>query len=107
MHLFESPPDTLHVLAVHSLVVILEINPAAKATNHILPLLGEAHDDLSAPLVVLGDTDGLTFLRVSNLVGLVDLELDWETVTVPTKATFNVVASHGGVASHNILQSQV
>ena len=102
--MLECPPNRLHILAVHGLVVVLEINPASEAADNMLPLLRKAHDDLAAPFVVLRDTDGLTFLRVGNFVSLVDLELNGKTVAVPTEAALAVVAGHGGIPSDNILQ---
>lgn len=56
MDLLESPPDGLHVVAVHGLVVVLEVNPSTKSSNDLLPLLRVGHDDLPAQCVVRLDT---------------------------------------------------
>ena len=101
--LLESPPNTFHEVGVHSLVIVVEVNPSSESVDNSAPFRGESHDNLTAELVVLLDTEGFTLGRVSNLVNLVNLELNGQTVAIPTKATGNVVALHGSVASDDIL----
>mmetsp|Transcript_26727 Transcript_26727/g.33313 ORF Transcript_26727/g.33313 Transcript_26727/m.33313 type:complete len:503 (-) Transcript_26727:26-1534(-) len=101
--LLEGPPDALHVIAVHSLVVVLEVDPAAEAAHRLLPLLRVAHDDLAAELVVAAHADLLALHTRLDLVDLVDFELDGQSVAIPAKAALHVVAFHSGIPRHNIL----
>lgn len=101
--LLEGPPDTLHVVAIHGLVVVLEIDPATEPAHRLLPLLGVAHDDLAAKLVVATHAELFSVDGRLDLVDLVNFKLDGETVAIPAEFTLNVVSLHGGVASDNIL----
>ena len=104
MHLFEGPPDTFHVFAVHCFVIILEINPSSVATNASFPLFGKPHDDFSAPFIVFCDTNCFTFDGVSNLVNFINFKFNWETMAIPTESAFTMMTSHSGVAGDDILK---
>ena len=53
----EDPPDALHDVDVHGLVVGLEVDPPAGARDDGLPLGDVLGDDAAAGLVVLADAE--------------------------------------------------
>ena len=101
--LLEHPPDGLHVAEIHGLVVVLHVDPAADAPDNVLPFGGVLHDDLSALSVVLRDAhlDYVGSALQTEL--LIDLELDRQAVSVPTKPAGAVVSSHRRITGHCIL----
>lgn len=70
------------------------------------PFSSVSHDDGTALLVVLGNTelhDG-SLARDSQL--LVDLVLNWETVSIPAETALDVEALHGPITGDNILDGR-
>lgn len=105
--LLEGPPDTLHILGVHGLVIVLEVDPATEPLHDGLPLFGKPHNNLSAELVVLLDTEGFSLDRRGDLVDLVNLELNGESVAIPAESTLDIVTLHGGISSYDILNNKI
>lgn len=66
VELRKDPPNGLHEVDVHRLVIALEVNPAASACNHLLPLLHVARDDAPAFLVVPIDPHFKNILSLLN-----------------------------------------
>ncbi|EPY28156.1 hypothetical protein STCU_05273 [Strigomonas culicis] len=103
VELGEDPPDRLHIVELHRLVVVIEVDPATGALHRLAPLVGVPHDNLLALVIVVANP------ILEHVVGrldtelLVDLKLDWQTVTVPAKAAHNVVACLVGKARDDIL----
>ena len=63
----------------------------------LAPLARVPHHDVTAELVVLGDTHGHDVGGALDVVGLVDLVLDREAVRVPAELALDVVPRLVGV----------
>jgi hypothetical protein len=101
--LLENPPFGLHEVRMHSLVIIVEVNPATQSFDGVSPFCGIAHNNRTTLLVILGNTefhDG-SLSRDSKL--LVNLMLDRKAMGIPTKATLDMKALHGPVSRDDIL----
>ena len=105
-NLLEGPPDALHEVSVHGLVVSLEVDPSAEAPNDVAPLPGVSHDDLSALLIIGLDAHVLSVLGGLDLFSLVDLVFDRKAMAVPSEPSLDVVAFHCVVASDDILKKK-
>mmetsp|Transcript_5114 Transcript_5114/g.7795 ORF Transcript_5114/g.7795 Transcript_5114/m.7795 type:complete len:530 (-) Transcript_5114:157-1746(-) len=101
--LLESPPDGLHEVAVHGLVVIFEINPSSEPADNLLPLLGVRHDDFAASSVVLLHSDLLSLDGGLDVVLLVDLVLDGQAVAIPSESSLAVMSGLSGISGHAVL----
>jgi len=55
----DDPPDRFHVIGVHRLVVMVEIDPASEARDDLAPLFDVAEDRGAAGLVEFGDAIAL------------------------------------------------
>lgn len=55
IELSKDPPNRLHEVKVHGLVIILEIDPSTSARDNSLPLRNVSRDDAAALLVVITD----------------------------------------------------
>ena len=70
-----------------------ELLPLRRVTEHRLEaLLREPVDAVVEDRLLAGDTQGL-----------LDLDLHWQTVGVPTRAPIDVVAAHRAVARKEVL----
>lgn len=85
------------------LVVIVEVDPAAETLDGMAPFGGVAHDNGSALLVVLVDSDLGDGLLAGDTKLLVDLVLDGQAVGVPAEAALDMEPLHGPIAGDNIL----
>jgi len=101
--LLERPHDRLHVVAVHGLVVVLEVDPAGLSGDRLLPLARVAHDRRAAVVVEGLDAvlDDVGAARDRQLA--LDLHLGGQAVAVPAEATGDLVAPHRLVAGDDIL----
>ena len=99
----ERPDDRLHVVGVHRLVVVVEVDPAGLAGDVVAPLAGVLHDRLAAGVVELLDAE------LDDLVGGLDavqthrLELGGQAVGVPAEAALDTLAAHRLVARDEVL----
>ena len=101
--LFERPHDRLHVVAVHGLVVVFEVDPAGLSGDRLLPLARVAHHRRATVLVEGLDPvlDDVGAARDRQLA--LDLHLGGQAVAVPAEATGDLVAPHRLVAGDDIL----
>jgi hypothetical protein len=104
-HLLKDVPNTFHELEIHGFVVIFEIDPSSESGDDILPFFGKLHDDSSASLVVLRDTDLENIVSGLDTVFLIDFMFNGETVAIPTESSFDVMASLSGISGDDILDS--
>ena len=102
--LLDDPPHRLHVPDVHRLVVVVEVDPAAKPRDGAAPLGDVALDNGTAGGVVAGDAQLGDGLLGGHAEGLVDLLLDGQAVAVPAEAPLHVAALHRPVAGHDVLE---
>ena len=101
--LLERPHDRLHVVEVHGLVVVLEIDPAGLTGDRLLPLLGVLEHRGAAVLVetldaVVDDRRPATDGKV-----LLGFHLGGEAMAVPAEAALDPLALHGLVPGHHVL----
>ncbi len=99
----EDAPDALHEGEVHRLVVVVEIDPASEARDHIAPFVGIAQNDRSARFVEAVDAVVLDLVATVEAELLFDLELDRQPVAVPAEAPLDAAAAHRLVARHDVL----
>ena len=102
--LFENPPDTLHVGGVEGPVGLVEIDPVAHPFGHVGELVDVLEDALPAELVEGLDPKLLDVLLAGKFQLLLDLDLDRETVRVPSGLAIHVKAPHRLVAGEQVLQ---
>jgi hypothetical protein len=74
--LAEDPLDALHVVEVHGIVVVPEVDLPPGARDDGLPLGDVLGDDAAAGLGVLADAEVEHLLAVGDAERLVDLELE-------------------------------
>lgn len=101
----EYPPNTLHEVLVHGLIVwdcqsyllakqtVVKVNPTSKARDDLTPFSREFHDNWPALFVVVGDTKGLNVILCLKAMSFVNFKLNGKTVTVPSKPSGNTVSS--------------
>ncbi len=99
----ERPHDRLHVVAVHGLVVVLEVDPTGLAGDRLLPLARVAHHRRAAVVVEGLDAvlDDVGAARDRQLA--LDLHLGRQAVAVPAESAGDLVAPHGLVAGDDVL----
>lgn len=103
--LFENIPNWLHEVEIHSLIIVLKVNPSAKTTNNLFPLSRVTHNYISATLIVLFNSHLHYLPLMSNLQLFIDLVLHWQTVAVPPEPSLNIVACLGGISTNHIFNS--
>lgn len=103
IELGKDPPNTLHKLQVHGLVIISKIDPPAGSGDDILPLLDVPGDDAPALLIVVTDPHLQDVVAAGDAELAVDLVLNREAVAVPAEAAGDVVAGHGVEAGDDVL----
>jgi len=101
--LLEGPHDRLHVVEVHGLVVVVEVDPAGLAGDDLLPFPGVAQHRAAAVLVealdaVLDDRGPPADRQL-----LLGFHLRGQPVAVPAEAALHPLASHRLVAGHHVL----
>mmetsp|Transcript_4115 Transcript_4115/g.11945 ORF Transcript_4115/g.11945 Transcript_4115/m.11945 type:complete len:426 (+) Transcript_4115:2554-3831(+) len=101
--LLEGPPDALHVVEVHSLVVVVEVDPSAEALHDMAPLRGVHLHDAAALLVVLVDAHLHDVGAPLDVELRVDDALHRHAVAVPAEAPLHVVAALVRVAGDYVL----
>ena len=101
--LLEDPPDRLHEVGVHGLVVVVEVDPAAHAGDGLAPLGDVLEHHRAALLVELVHAERLDLGRPRDAERVLRKGLDRQTVRIPAKAALHVLAAHGLVARDNVL----
>ena len=101
--LLEDPPDRLHELGVHRLIVVLEIDPAPHTRNRLLPLVDVLKNHRAALLVELVYAESLDFRRACDTESLLSESFDRKTVGIPAEAALDVLSAHRLVTRHDVL----
>lgn len=105
IELFEHMPNRFHESDIHGFIVFFKINPPSESFNNILPFLWVSHNNSSASLVVFLNTHLVHVLFVLNFQLFIDLVFDWQTVTIPSESSRNVVTGLGSIAANNVFNS--
>ena len=103
--LLYDPPDGLHVVRVHGLVVVVKIDPSSHTGHGLAPFAGVAEHDLAAVLVELCNAVVLDLLLAGDLELLLHLVFNRKSVAVPSEAAVNQLSLHGHIAWINIFYS--
>ena len=100
----EHPPRRLDVGVVVGDVGVLHVQPDAGAVGHGLPLADVAEDALAAAAVELLDAELLDLLLAGDAELLLDLQLDGQTVGIPSAAAQGPEPAHRLVAEDDVLE---
>jgi hypothetical protein len=73
---------------------------------YLTPFRGKLHNNCSAFLVVLLDSDLLNCLQTGHAELLIDLIFDGDTVGIPAKSSLDVMTLHSPVSGNDILDSR-
>ncbi|SQB95152.1 Uncharacterised protein [Clostridium paraputrificum] len=103
VELLERPHDRLHEVGVHGLVAVVEVDPARLAGDVLLPLVGVLQHGGGAVLVELGQAHVLDLALVGDAQLLLGLQLRGQAVAVPAEDAVDLLAAHGLVARHDVL----
>jgi len=98
----DDPPDGLHVVGVHGLVVVVKVYPAAGAGHDAAPLVGIPEYYGAAGLIEVGHAVVLDSLLAGYAQLLFHLVLDGEAVAVPAEAALYLEALHCLVAGNDV-----
>lgn len=90
-HFLENISDRLHELQVHSLPVVLEVDPPAESCDYFSSLGAVSHHDGPAQFVILGESEFNQVFFAVDIVLYVYLVLDRESVAVSSEPAFYVV----------------
>ncbi len=101
--LLEGPDHRLHEAEIECLVVVVEIDPARLAGHIGPPLAGVLEHRRAAGVVELLDAHLLDLGLVGDAELALHLELCGQAVGVPAEAAFDLVAAHGAVPRHDVL----
>ena len=100
--LFKHPPDGLHKVGVHGFIIVIKIDPTAHA------------GDGFAPFADIGLHHGTAFFvkhihpgfhnrgGTGQSQSILGQRFDGQTVTVPAKTTFHILAAHGLITRHDV-----
>ena len=100
---FERPHDALHVGEVHGAVVVVEIDPARRAVDVVLPVLAELHHARAAVLVEARHAVFQDVAAPGELQLRLGVQLGRQAMAVPAEAALDHLAAHGLVARHQVL----
>ena len=103
MDLLEDVPGRLHEFRVHSLVIVVEVDPSAEPTDDVSPLLGVSHNDASALIIVGLETNLVIVVLSLDSELLIDLVLNGEAVTVPPESSLDVSSVLRPVSGDSVL----
>src|SRR5207342_1273249 len=101
---FKRPPHGVDVVRIHRSVGLRKVDPKAHPLGHLFEGVDVSQDRLPAARVELGDTEGFDVGLAGEAKLLLDGKLDGQTVAVPTRLPWDVVALHGAVAREGILE---
>ena len=101
--LSEDPPDRLHELDVHRLVVIIKVDPASDSSDDRAPIRDITLHHRAALLIELCDPviDDLSSAREAERI--LRQGFDRQAMTVPTEAPRDWVPAHVPVARDDVL----
>ena len=103
MQLREHPPHRLHKVQIHSLIIILKINPPPGPRNHLLPLPDIPRNNLPTLLIILPNPHLQHILPRLDPQFQVNLVLYRQPVAIPPEPPRHMMPRHRLVASHYVL----
>ena len=103
MDLLDQPPHGLDVAGLEGDVGIVEVDPVADAPGQLVPVLLIARDARAAGGVERSDAVLLDLLAPVQTEFLLDLDLDRQTVRVPTALALDAQALERLVAAEGVL----
>ena len=103
--LLKHPPQRFHVPNIHGFVVVIKVNPATNASNCIAPLAHISLHNATTLVVISSHTELFDRLLCGQTQLLINLMLNRQTMTVPTKTAHDIPTFHGPVTRHNVLYS--
>ena len=98
----ENPDDRLHIVGIHGLVGVFEINPTADVVDVPLPLSADVANIILAGGDEFIDAQGLDFFLAVDAQLFLDFVFGGETVTVPTPNASDALALHGLVTGNDV-----
>ena len=101
--LFERPDDRLHVRQVQGLVVVVEVHPAGLTGDVGAPFAGVLEHRVATGVVERLDAHLLDLRLVGDAELALDFQFGGQAVGVPAEAPLDLVAAHGAVARHDVL----
>ena len=101
--LLECPHDRLHEVEIEGLVVVVEVDPARLAGDVVTPLVRVAQHRRVAGVVELRETHLFDLRLVGDAELPLRLELGGQPVGVPAEAAVDLLAAHGLVPRHEVL----
>ena len=101
--LLENPPDGLHELRVHGLVVVVEVDPPPHPGDGTSPLVHVLQHHGAALLIKGIDTELFDLVRTADTQRILGQGLDRKTMAIPAETALDMVAAHGLVTGNNIL----
>ena len=100
--LLEAPPDRLHELDVHRLVVVLEVHPAADPARDVVERGRRVVDEIPGGFIEAGYSELLDLTGSRDTEKLLDLHLDGQAVCIPAESAFDAMPPHGPVARDDV-----
>ena len=100
--MLERPDHRLHVVEIHGLVVVVEIDPAGLASDGLFPFARIGHHRCPARIIELLDAEVGDRHPTRHFELLLGLHLRGKAVTIPTEAAVDLVAPHRLIAGDNI-----
>src|SRR5512145_628125 len=101
--LLEYPPDGLHEVGVHRLVVVVEVDPAPHTRYDRAPIGDVAQDHRATLLVEVANPVLANVGSPIQAEGILRQILDGQAVAIPAEAAFDVVPTHRPIARHDVL----
>lgn len=95
-------PNWLHIASIHSFVVIFEVNPPSKTIYYLLPVTRIPHHYSSTGIIIIPNTHLQSLFFVCYLQFFVNLVLNWQAMTIPSKTPFNKVTSLRCISTYYI-----
>lgn len=103
--LVENEPHGLHEGRVHGFIVVVEINPSADTIDDFSPFRAVFHDDRATLVIVCGDSHFVDVGGTSYFQFLVDFVLHWNTVTIPTESSLDMVVGLVGEPCDDVFKT--
>ena len=100
---FEGPDHRFHETGIERLVVIVEVDPPGLASDVGPPFLGVLQHRCAAGLVELVDAQLFDLALLGDAELALHLEFGGQAVRVPAEPPLHLVAAHGAVARHDVL----
>lgn len=74
--LLEDIPNRLHESNVHSLVVVLKVDPSSESLDDVLPFFRVSHDDATTVMIIFFDSHIENFFLIGDFEFFIDFILN-------------------------------